>query len=84
MQHYPKIENAKNVKTPTCIIHSEEDYRCPIEQAEQWYVALTRLGVDTKFVRFKGENHELSRSGKPKNRLTRLEEIIGWFNRYRQ
>nr|WP_239540950.1 S9 family peptidase [Pullulanibacillus pueri] len=76
------IRHARNVTTPTCIIHSEEDLRCPIEQAEQWYVALRRLGVDTRFVRFKGENHELSRSGKPKNRLTRLSEIIDWFNRY--
>lgn len=81
MQFSP-IRNARNVKTPTCIIHSEEDYRCPMEQAEQWYVALTRLGVDTKFIRFKGENHELSRSGKPKNRIRRLEEIIGWFKQH--
>lgn len=80
---FSPIRYARNVRTPTCIIHSEEDYRCPMEQAEQWYVALTRLGVETKFVRFKGENHELSRSGKPKNRLTRLDEIIGWFNKYK-
>ena len=81
--HFSPIRYARNVKTPTCIIHSEEDYRCPIEQAEQWYVALRRLGVETRFVRFKGENHELSRSGKPKNRLTRLNEILSWFNTHR-
>ncbi|WP_027726240.1 S9 family peptidase [Tuberibacillus calidus] len=80
---FSPIRHAQNVKTPTCIIHSEEDFRCPIEQAEQWYVALRRLGVETRFVRFKGENHELSRSGKPKNRLTRLHEIVNWFNKYR-
>lgn len=79
---FSPIRYARNVVTPTNIIHSEEDFRCPIEQAEQWYVALRRLGVETRFVRFKGENHELSRSGKPKNRITRLEEIIGWFNKY--
>ncbi|MGV3489084.1 MAG: S9 family peptidase [Tuberibacillus sp.] len=77
------IRHARNVKTPTCIIHSDQDLRCPIEQAEQWYVALRRLGVETRFVRFKGENHELSRSGKPKNRLTRLHEIVSWFNKYK-
>lgn len=80
--HFSPIRYARNVKTPTCIIHSEEDYRCPIEQAEQWYVALRRLGVETRFVRFKGENHELSRSGKPENRLTRLKEILDWFNNH--
>lgn len=79
---FSPIRYARQVHTPTSIIHSEEDYRCPIEQAEQWYVALRRLGVDTRLVRFKGENHELSRSGKPKNRLTRLHEIAGWFDTY--
>ncbi|WP_141603803.1 S9 family peptidase [Terrilactibacillus laevilacticus] len=79
---FSPIRYAKQVTTPACIIHSEEDYRCPIEQAEQWYVALKRLGVETRFVRIKGENHELSRSGKPKNRISRLHEIINWFNRY--
>lgn len=79
---FSPIRNARHVSTPICIIHSENDDRCPIEQAEQWYVALRRLGVETRFIRIKGENHELSRSGKPKNRLTRLREIIGWFNRH--
>jgi dipeptidyl aminopeptidase/acylaminoacyl peptidase len=71
---------ARNVKTPTLILHSEQDLRCPIEQGEQWYVALKRLGVETKFVRFPDECHELSRSGKPKHRLERLEHLIGWFD----
>lgn len=76
------IRHAPNVKTPILIIHSEEDYRCPMEQAEQWYVALKRLGVTTEFVRFIGENHELSRSGKPRNRKDRLNFIMDWFERY--
>lgn len=76
------IRYAPQVKTPTLIIHSEQDYRCPMEQAEQWYVALKRLGVTTEFVRFNGENHELSRSGKPRNRIDRLNFIQDWFERY--
>ncbi|SFG54139.1 S9 family peptidase [Sporolactobacillus nakayamae] len=82
LMSFSPIRNANKVNTPICIIHSEQDHRCPIEQAEQWYVALRRLGVTTRFVRIKGENHELSRSGRPQNRLTRLHEIISWFNRY--
>ncbi|WP_442598594.1 S9 family peptidase [Neobacillus sp. D3-1R] len=74
------LHYARNVKTPTLILHSEQDLRCPMEQAEQWYVALKRLGVDTKFVRFPDENHDLSRSGKPKHRLERLNHLIGWFD----
>ncbi|MFT8872070.1 MAG: S9 family peptidase [Sporolactobacillus sp.] len=83
LMQFSPIRYARNVHTPICIIHSERDDRCPIEQAEQWYIALRRLGVDTRFVRIKGENHELSRSGKPKNRISRLNEIVGWFERYR-
>ncbi|KMK75156.1 S9 family peptidase [Alkalihalobacillus pseudalcaliphilus] len=73
------LHYARNVKTPILILHSEQDLRCPMEQAEQWYIALKRLGVETKFVRFPDENHDLSRSGKPKHRLKRLEHLIGWF-----
>ncbi|MBE3590814.1 MAG: S9 family peptidase [Firmicutes bacterium] len=76
------IRYARNVVTPLLIIHSDEDHRCPIEQAEQWYIALKRLGKTVEFVRFSGENHELSRSGKPVNRLERLERIVGWFDRF--
>jgi dipeptidyl aminopeptidase/acylaminoacyl peptidase len=73
------IRYVANVKTPTQIIHSEEDYRCPIEQSEQLFTALKVLGVDTEFIRFPGENHELSRSGKPIHRIERLEHLIRWF-----
>jgi len=76
------IRYAPYVRTPTMIIHSDQDLRCPLEQGEQWYVALKRLGVETEMVRFSGENHELSRSGKPRNRVERLERLVGWFERF--
>jgi dipeptidyl aminopeptidase/acylaminoacyl peptidase len=76
------IRYVANIKTPTMIIHSEEDYRCPMDQAEQLFTALKVLGVDTEFIRFPGESHELSRSGKPKHRQERLEHIIRWFHKY--
>ncbi len=74
------LKHVAKVKTPTLVIHSEEDHRCPIEQGEQFYTALKLLGkVDTKFVRVPAESHELSRSGRPDRRIKRLNEIIGWF-----
>ena len=66
----------ENVETLLLILHSEKDYRCPIEQAEQLFIALKRLGKNTKFIRFPEENHELSRSGKPELRITRLNYIV--------
>ncbi len=76
------IKYFDKVKTPTLIIHSEEDYRCPLEQGMQVFNALRVHNIDTKLVIFKGENHDLSRSGRPKSRVKRLEEIIAWFNKY--
>lgn len=71
-----------NVKTPILILHGEKDLRCPIEQAEQWFIALKRLGAVTTFVRFPDANHELSRSGHPQLRIQRLNHIADWFNQY--
>jgi dipeptidyl aminopeptidase/acylaminoacyl peptidase len=85
LQHY--IENSpityvRNIKTPLLIIHSEEDYRCPIEQGEQLFVALKKLRKETMMVRFPAENHELSRSGKPKHRIESLNQITNWFKKH--
>lgn len=70
---------ADNVRTPTLIIHSEEDWRCPIEQAEQFFSVLRRNGVDATFARFPGENHELSRAGSPKHRVERLRLVHDFY-----
>lgn len=80
-EHSP-LKYAKNVKTPTLFIHSDEDYRCPIDQGLQMYAALVDRGVPARLVLFHGENHELSRSGKPKHRIRRLTEITNWFEKY--
>lgn len=76
------ITYVREIRTPLLIIHSEQDYRCPVEQAEQLYVALKRLRREVEFVRFPNESHGLSRSGKPAHRVERLERIIAWFDRY--
>lgn len=77
------LRNAPEIRTPLLILHAEDDRRCPIEQGEQLYAALKRLGrVSTELVRFPGEGHELSRSGRPDRRVARLEAILDWFARY--
>ena len=63
-------------------IHSEEDFRCPLGEALQYYTNIINRGVETRLCLFHGENHELSRSGGPKNRVKRLEEITGWMDRH--
>lgn len=76
------LKYADRVKTPTLFIHSEEDYRCWIPEAFEMFTALKYHGVESRLVTFKGENHELSRSGKPKHRIRRLKEITEWFNNH--
>jgi acylaminoacyl-peptidase len=78
LKHSP-LSYVKNIKTPLLVIHSEQDMRCPIEQGEQLFICLKKLGVKTRLVRFPGSNHELSRSGKPVLRLERLQHIADWF-----
>lgn len=72
----------KNVRTPTLILHSDEDYRCWLDQALQFFTALKVLGVETELVVFPKENHDLSRSGKPKHRVERLSRIADWLDRH--
>ena len=71
-----------NAKTPTLVIHSEQDLRCDMEQGEQIFVALKKLGVDTEMVRFPDEPHGLSRGGRTDRRIERLSHILRWFDRY--
>jgi dipeptidyl aminopeptidase/acylaminoacyl peptidase len=76
------IKYIGNAKTPTMVTHSEQDHRCPIEQGEQVFVALKRLGVDTEFVRFPDSPHGLSRVGRTDRRIVRLNHMRRWMDKY--
>ena len=80
--HSP-LKYANNCKTPTLFIHSSEDYRCPLQEGLSMFTALVSNGCEARIVVFKGENHELSRSGKPLHRIKRLEEITNWFESHK-
>jgi dipeptidyl aminopeptidase/acylaminoacyl peptidase len=73
---------ADKITTPLLILHSEDDLRCPVEQAEQLFTYLRLMGKDVEFVRFPhGAGHELSRSGAPVHRMQRFEVVLDWFAR---
>jgi len=74
------IRHVRNITVPMLIIHSEEDLRCPISQAEELFMALRMLRRDVTFYRFPGETHELSRAGSPVHRRQRAEIILDWFS----
>ncbi|WP_396658490.1 S9 family peptidase [Microbacterium sp.] len=69
------------VRTPTFVVHSELDFRCPLEQATRYYLALKRNGVDAELLVFPGEDHELTRGGRPRHRVERFRAILDWWQR---
>lgn len=73
---------AENIHTPLLIIHSENDMRCNIEQAENLFATLKVLGRTTEFIRFPEESHGLSQIGRPDRQIARLQKIVEWFERY--
>ncbi len=64
------------------LLHSEDDLRCPVEQAEHLFVTLRLLKRPVELVRFPAESHELTRSGSPAHRVQRFELVVDWFDRY--
>ncbi len=80
-KHSP-LAYVENIRTPLLILHSDNDFRAPISDAEQLFTALRRLKRRVQFVRYPREGHELSRSGEPKHRVDRLNRIVGWFDKY--
>jgi dipeptidyl aminopeptidase/acylaminoacyl peptidase len=76
------LTHADRISVPFLIIHSEHDWRCPVEQAQRLYVALKRRGVPVEMLLFPGEGHELSRSGLPSHRVARFEAILDWWGRH--
>ncbi len=74
--------SADRIRAPLLIVHGDRDTRVPIEQAEAMFVALKTLGRTVAMARFREEGHDLSRTGKPYNRVARLQAIIDWFRLY--
>jgi dipeptidyl aminopeptidase/acylaminoacyl peptidase len=76
------LKYAANVRTPILILHSDNDYRVPLEQGEQWFRALKHFGATAEFVIFPRENHNLTRTGEPKHLVESLNWQLYWFDRY--
>ncbi len=81
LKHSP-LTYAPNVETPVLLLHGEADHRCPIEQSEQYFVALKRLGKTVEFVRFPGCSHLFLRFAHPRLREEYLSRLKGWMDRF--
>ncbi|MGQ7298191.1 prolyl oligopeptidase family serine peptidase [Quadrisphaera sp. KR29] len=82
MREQSPMTHVASVRTPTLVIHSEQDWRCPVEQGQRWWTALRRQGVESELLLFPGEGHELTRSGRPSHRTARFEHLQRWWDRH--
>ena len=73
------IHFIKNVKTPTLVIVGERDAECPASQSYEFWHALKTLGVPTKLIIYPGEGHLFI---EPKNQADRMDQTVGWFDKY--
>ncbi|MFD9950441.1 alpha/beta hydrolase family protein [Nonomuraea sp. NPDC059023] len=76
------LTHADRITIPMLIIHSEHDWRAPVEQAQRLFVALKLRGVETEMLLFPDEGHEMSRSGRPSRRIARFDAILDWWQRH--
>jgi len=71
-----------NVTTPTLLLTGEQDHRTPIAESEQYYQALKLQQVDTAMVRVPEASHGIA--GRPSHQIAKVDNILGWFARYRK
>jgi dipeptidyl aminopeptidase/acylaminoacyl peptidase len=76
------LTHADKITIPFAVVHSEHDWRCPLEQAQRMYTKLKRNGVEAELLLFPGEGHELTRSGKPRHRKQRFDAVLDWWHRH--
>jgi dipeptidyl aminopeptidase/acylaminoacyl peptidase len=81
-QRVSPLTYAEQVRIPFAVVHSENDLRCPFEQAQRMFVALRRAGVEAELLVFPGEGHELTRSGRPRHRVQRFRAVLDWWSRH--
>ena len=79
---YHVLSGDDGLNLPFAVVHSEHDWRCPIEQAQRMFVALRRRGVEAEMLIFPGEDHELTRAGQPRHRIERFAAVLDWWERH--
>ena len=73
------IRHAHAVKTPTMFVHGENDNDVPIAEAEQFYIALWDVGVETVMVRYPREGHGIRES---KHVVDVIDRSIAWYRKH--
>lgn len=75
--HFSPLAHVDQVTTPTLLLHGEKDMDVPITQAEEFYIALKKLDVPARFVRYPNEGHGIRQ---PQHREHYFREVLKWFD----
>ncbi len=73
------IAKVRDVTAPTLIMQGADDQRCPVGQAEQWFVGLRETGVPTRLVLYPGASHLFVIIGRPSQRVDYRARLHGWL-----
>ncbi|WP_230487219.1 serine hydrolase [Nocardioides anomalus] len=76
------ITQVAQVRTPTLVLHGEDDRTCPLSQGQQWHTSLVELGVETQLVVYPGASHVFILLGAPSQRLDFNRRVLDWLERY--
>ncbi len=76
------ISRVEQVTTPTLVVQGNEDERCPVAQAEQWFTALREQGVASRLVLYPGASHLFIITGQPSHRADWNQRVVDWLEEY--
>ncbi len=79
MDTHSPLTYAGKVKTPTLILQSRDDRRCPMPMAKAFHQALLGAGVPTGLVIYPNESHGIKQ---PRHRADKIRRIVDWFEKY--
>ncbi|MCX5986792.1 MAG: S9 family peptidase [Chloroflexi bacterium] len=79
--HSP-LTDVQTMHAPLLILHGEEDFTCPVGEADQLFAALRKLKRTVELVRYPGGSHAFSGIGRPSHRIDAAERMVEWFRTY--
>jgi dipeptidyl aminopeptidase/acylaminoacyl peptidase len=78
-EKFNPINYVENWRVPMLVVHSQKDFRIPVEQGIAAFTALQRKGIESKFLYFPDENHWVL---KPQNSVLWHDTVNGWLRQY--
>lgn len=76
------LKDIKKVTTPVLFFHGETDQEVPFSQAEEMYMGVKKMGVETVLIQYTAEGHGWRPDLLPENKKDLLQRMLDWFNTF--